>query len=188
MGDGEILLNFLRSEECSSFMETMEQSQQELSQFDDETITSFLCNPIEISKLTIAGQQMKEAVTDHTDDDILPCEIAYAKYMTEYTDSSMILEQSKSTPEACEEEVTNELIILRNRRALREEGGHRELLDIIAIMNEILLFFLLWYCGFVPHYCTPYTTPLTIAIPQVTEPNTVSSLALPWYIYTYNKS
>lgn len=148
---GLILLDYLQSEVCSSYMKTMEKSLVDLAQeFDDETITSFLCNPIELSKMTQIKEEVEEAVTALKDDDVLTCEIAHAIYMTEYTDSIMILDNSKSNLEVCVKEVKDELVVLHNQ--LKDKGSHRELYTYGRLPDAQIMYYMwlgekynIWY-------------------------------------------
>ena len=140
--DDDGLMDFLLSDECSSFMESMNANLETLLSFDDEDIIEYTCSAIERKELGDAADAI-EADIGAAEDAPLSCKTAFEMLFFD-TDATDHVKTATSSREACVEQMTLELEALHdNRRALagaRDAGDlnsvHRLLLDIIIRICE----------------------------------------------------
>jgi len=151
----DILMIFLQSDECSSFMEILGQSSKDFLEFDDETVIAFACNDIERQEILRTQVRVEADVANH-EQGTLTCEIAYKMKLLEQQ-SAMV--EAMSSSESCEAEMSKELEVVHEiHRSLSEMDGHhgRELffwffLAIASLVGIILsayiFFFVLMVSG-----------------------------------------
>ena len=123
----DILMIFLQSDECSSFMEILGQSSKDFLEFDDETVIAFACNDIERQEILRTQVRVEADVANH-EQGTLTCEIAYEMKLLEQQSA---MAEAMSSSESCEAEMSKELEVVHEiRHSLSEMDGHhgRELL------------------------------------------------------------
>lgn len=116
----DYLTAFLESEQCFSFMETVDQTVASLLDFSPDEIIEYSCNAIHRAELATAGEAIQDDLANH-EEGTLTCKLAYEmKYFED--DGLEALMAATNSYEACVEEMTNELEIFE-----QQDPSHRAL-------------------------------------------------------------
>lgn len=118
--NNDYLTAFLESEQCSSFMEGVNQTVASLLEFSHDEIIEYSCNAVHRAELATTGEAIQDDLANHKEG-TLTCKLAYEmKYFAD--DGLEALMAVTDSYEACVEEMTNELEIFKeqdsSRRAL----------------------------------------------------------------------
>ena len=116
----DYLTAFLESEQCSSFMETVDQTVASLLEFSHDEIIEYSCNAIHRAELATTGEAIQDDLANH-EEGTLTCKLAYEmKYFED--DGLEALMAATNSYEACVEEMTNELEMFE-----QQDPSHRAL-------------------------------------------------------------
>lgn len=109
----DYLTAFLESEQCTSFMETVDQKVASFLEFSQDQIIEYSCNAIHRAELVTTGEAIQDDLVNHKEE-TLTCKLAYEmKYFAD--DGLEALMAVTESNEACVEEMTNELEILKEQ-------------------------------------------------------------------------
>ena len=126
----DYLTAFLESEQCSSFMETVNQTVASLLEFSHDEIIEYSCNAIHRAELATTGEAIQDDLANHKEG-TLTCKLAYEmKYFAD--DGLEALMAVTDSYEACVEEMTNELEIFKE-----QDSSHRALVAGVPPMEVL---------------------------------------------------
>jgi len=109
----DYLTAFLESEQCTSFMETVNQKVASLLEFSHDEIIEYSCNAIHRAQLVTTGKAIQDDLVNHKEG-TLTCKLAYE--MKHFTDDGLeALMAVTDSNRACVKEMTNELEIFKEQ-------------------------------------------------------------------------